>query len=47
LTVNVTRLRRKLAELGIADAVRTVRGEGYRLEVGATLSDGHTVTRDT
>jgi len=32
LTVNVTRLRRKLAELGVSDALRTVRGEGYRLE---------------
>lgn len=32
LTVNVNRLRRKLAEIGLEDAVRTVRGEGYRLE---------------
>lgn len=32
LTVNVNRLRRKLAELGLEEAVRTVRGEGYRLE---------------
>src|SRR5690554_1371514 len=32
LTVNVNRLRRKLAELGLGEAVRTVRGEGYRLE---------------
>lgn len=32
LTVNVNRLRRKLADLGLEDAVRTVRGEGYRLE---------------
>ena len=31
LTVNVTRLRRKLAELGIRGAVETVRGAGYRL----------------
>ena len=35
LSVNVTRLRRKLDELGLADAVRTVRGEGYRLQVDA------------
>lgn len=35
LTVNVNRLRRRLAELGLGDAVRTVRGEGYRLEVAA------------
>src|SRR5690606_35854145 len=34
LTVNVTRLRRKLSEVGLGEAVRTVRGEGYRLEVG-------------
>mgnify|MGYP001953447857 FL=1 len=33
LTVNVTRLRKKLAELGIADAIETVRGQGYRLRV--------------
>src|SRR5690606_15957803 len=32
LTVNVNRLRRKLADLGLEEAVRTVRGEGYRLE---------------
>ena len=32
LTVNVTRLRRKLDELGVAEALRTVRGEGYRLD---------------
>ena len=32
LTVNVNRLRKKLADLGLEDAVRTVRGEGYRLE---------------
>ncbi|MBH5317499.1 response regulator transcription factor [Paenibacillus sp. GSMTC-2017] len=31
LSVNVTRLRKKLAELGIADALETVRGTGYRL----------------
>lgn len=33
LTVNVTRLRRKLGDLGLDDAVRTVRGEGYKLVV--------------
>ncbi len=32
LTVNVNRLRRRLADLGLEEAVRTVRGEGYRLE---------------
>ncbi|WP_020617236.1 response regulator transcription factor [Paenibacillus daejeonensis] len=31
LSVNVTRVRRKLAELGIADSLETVRGTGYRL----------------
>jgi len=35
LTVNVNRLRRKLAALGLAEAVRTVRGEGYALDAGA------------
>ncbi|MFX3632058.1 MAG: response regulator transcription factor [Candidatus Pristimantibacillus sp.] len=31
LTVNVTRLRKKLEELGITKAVETVRGQGYKL----------------
>ena len=31
LTVNVTRLRRKLEELGLKDALRTRRGQGYQL----------------
>ncbi len=31
LTVNVNRLRRRLADVGLEDAVRTVRGEGYQL----------------
>ncbi|MDA7025577.1 response regulator transcription factor [Bacillus sp. CLL-7-23] len=30
LTVNVNRLRKKLGELGIYDAIKTVRGQGYR-----------------
>lgn len=34
LTVNVNRLRRKLEALGLDDAVRTVRGEGYALALG-------------
>lgn len=34
LTVNVNRLRRKLADLGLPDALRTVRGAGYQLVVG-------------
>lgn len=33
LQVNMTRLRKSLAEAGLGDIVRTVRGEGYRLEV--------------
>jgi DNA-binding response OmpR family regulator len=32
LTVNVTRLRRKLAEVGLTDFIRTRKGEGYRIE---------------
>ncbi len=31
LTVNVTRVRRKLEELGIEGAIETVRGQGYRI----------------
>jgi len=34
LTVNVARLRRRLAELGLEDAIETKRGQGYRLFVG-------------
>jgi DNA-binding response OmpR family regulator len=32
LTVNVTRLRRKLAEVGLTDFIRTRKGEGYLIE---------------
>ncbi|QSO55409.1 winged helix-turn-helix transcriptional regulator [Alicyclobacillus curvatus] len=35
LTVNVTRVRRKLADLGLTDAVTTVRGLGYQLNLSA------------
>lgn len=31
LTVNVNRLRKKLTEIGIADYIKTVKGEGYKL----------------
>lgn len=31
LSVNINRVRKKLAELGVADALETVRGAGYRL----------------
>ncbi|MFB8373910.1 response regulator transcription factor [Paenibacillus taichungensis] len=31
LSVNVTRVRKRLSELGITDALETVRGSGYRL----------------
>ena len=34
LTVNVKRLRNKLGELGLPDAIRTVRGIGYKLVLG-------------
>ncbi|MEN2767954.1 response regulator transcription factor [Ornithinibacillus xuwenensis] len=33
LNVNITRVRKKLQELGIENAVETVRGAGYRLKV--------------
>lgn len=33
LNVNITRVRKKLQELGIEEAVLTVRGTGYRLNV--------------
>lgn len=33
LTVNVTRVRRRLADLGLPDAIETKRGQGYRLNV--------------
>ncbi len=31
LSVNITRVRKRLTELGIGDALETVRGLGYRL----------------
>ncbi|MCL6458522.1 MAG: response regulator transcription factor [Gorillibacterium sp.] len=34
LTVNVTRLRKKLEELGLPKAVETIRGQGYKLILG-------------
>lgn len=33
LNVNITRVRKKFQQLGISDAVETVRGAGYRLNV--------------
>ncbi len=33
LNVNITRVRKKLLEIGIKDAIETVRGVGYRLHV--------------
>jgi len=33
LNVNITRLRKKLLDLGIKDSIETVRGAGYRLNV--------------
>lgn len=40
LTVNITRLKGKLEELGIRQAIKTIRGTGYLLEWGAG-EDGH------
>lgn len=39
LTVNVTRLRRKLEELGLRDAIDTIRGQGYRLRPDSDSDD--------
>lgn len=36
LNVNITRVRKKLQELGIEDALLTVRGTGYRLNISWT-----------
>ena len=33
LSVNVNRVRKRLQEIGIVDAIHTVRGQGYRLRV--------------
>jgi len=33
LNVNITRVRKKLAEIGITEAIETVRGVGYRLHI--------------
>ncbi|UHA76173.1 response regulator transcription factor [Paenibacillus sp. 481] len=33
LSVNMTRLRKKLSDLGIEDAMETIRGVGYRLHI--------------
>ena len=32
LTVNVTRVRKKMEEIGISKAIETIRGQGYRLQ---------------
>ncbi|WP_123039522.1 response regulator transcription factor [Cohnella candidum] len=40
LTVNVTRLRKKLDELGLPGAVDTVRGQGYRLKAAELGRNG-------
>jgi len=36
LNVNVTRVRKKLEELGLPKAIETVRGQGYRLDISQT-----------
>jgi DNA-binding response OmpR family regulator len=41
LNVNIARARRKLAELGIENAIETVRGAGYRLRI--TWDEGESV----
>jgi two-component system, OmpR family, response regulator len=38
LTVNVTRVRRRLEELGLSGAIETKRGQGYRLSPGGEPS---------
>jgi len=40
LNVNVARLRKKFAELGIDNAIETVKGLGYRLQVSWSEVDG-------
>ncbi|WP_166239954.1 response regulator transcription factor [Paenibacillus turpanensis] len=39
LTVNVTRVRRRLEELGLTQVVQTVRGQGYRLALQEGASE--------
>ena len=36
LQVNMTRLRKDLEKLGLADCIETVRGKGYRMRLGET-----------
>ncbi|MFF2885296.1 winged helix-turn-helix domain-containing protein [Paenibacillus sp. NPDC057967] len=40
LTVNVTRLRKKLEELGLPKAIETIRGQGYKLSLEGSKSGG-------
>ncbi|HDR8072599.1 TPA: response regulator transcription factor [Bacillus cereus] len=39
LSVNITRVRKKLREIGIKDAIETVRSVGYRLKITWTNKD--------
>ncbi|WP_442604094.1 winged helix-turn-helix domain-containing protein [Paenibacillus sp. KN14-4R] len=39
LTVNVTRVRKKLEEIGLAHSIETVRGQGYRFEISQQGED--------
>jgi two-component system OmpR family response regulator len=41
LTVNVTRLRKKLEELDLPRIIETVRGQGYKLSMEQLEDDGH------
>ncbi|RJE88934.1 DNA-binding response regulator [Paenibacillus sp. 1011MAR3C5] len=40
LTVNVTRLRKKLEELGLPKAIETIRGQGYKLSLEGPQTGG-------
>lgn len=40
LTVNVTRLRKKLEELGLPKAIETIRGQGYKLSLDGQHAGG-------
>jgi two-component system, OmpR family, response regulator YxdJ len=43
LNVNITRVRKKFQELGLQNAVETVRGAGYRLNISWKEDEGETI----
>lgn len=43
LTVNVTRLRKKLEELGLPKAIETIRGKGYKLTLDTAKQEEETL----